>query len=106
MLKADGKLVEAEQQFLRELARQLGLTDSRLDQALTLSETALQQPPSTDQLEFFLQDLIRVAFVDGRLTSEERAILKRVSAPLKWSTTTLNQQIQAVRNSIVRRSKT
>jgi hypothetical protein len=44
--------------------------------------------------------------VDGRLTSEERAILKRVSAPLKWSTTTLNQQIQAVRNSIVRRSKT
>ena len=106
MLKADGKLVEAEQQFLRELARQLGLTDSRLDQALTLSETALQQPPSTDQLELFLQDLIRVAFVDGRLTSEERAILKRVSAPLKWSTTTLNQQIQAVRNSIVRRSKT
>ncbi|MFM7830575.1 MAG: hypothetical protein ACKPJD_02245, partial [Planctomycetaceae bacterium] len=73
--------------------------------AVTLAETALQIPPSTDQLELLLQDLIRVAFVDGRLTSDERAILKRFAAPLKWSGTTLNQQIQSVRNSIVRQSK-
>ena len=106
MLQADGQLVEAEQRFLRELASRLSLTDVRFDQALTLSETALQQPPSTTQLELFLQDLIRVAFVDGRMTREERAILKRISVPLKWSSTTLNQQIQAVRNSIIRRSKT
>jgi len=105
MLKADGQLVAAESQFLRELATQLGMTQARMEQALTLAETALQIPPSTDQLELLLQDLIRVAFVDGRLTSEERAILKRFAAPLKWSSTTLNQQMQSVRNSIVRRSK-
>jgi len=105
MLKADGQIVAAEALFLRELAKQLGLTEARMEQALTLSETALQTPPSSDQLVLLLHDLIRVAFLDGRITREERAILKRLAAPLKWSGTTLNQQIQAVRNSIVRQSK-
>jgi uncharacterized tellurite resistance protein B-like protein len=105
MILADGRTTEAESQLLSHLATQFGMTEEQRQQAVSMAETALQQPPSPDQLQVFLHDLIRVAFVDGTVTREERAILKRLSAPLNWTTAQLNREIQNVRNSIVRQSR-
>ena len=105
MLMSDGELAEVEKEFLRGLAECQQIPAERLEECIAAAKSATDEislPGDTAQARLLMQDLMRVAFVDGRVTRHELAMLRKISGPLNWSTADVRQAIGRTRKELVR----
>ena len=105
MLMSDGELAEVEKEFLRGLAECQQIPAERLEECIAAAKSATDEislPGDTAQARLLMQDLMRVAFVDGRVTRHELAMLRKISGPLNWSDADVRQAIGRTRKELVR----
>ena len=105
MLLSDGELAEAEQEFLRQLSQRQGISEDRLGECIAAAKSATDEillPRDIEQARLLMKDLMRVAFVDGQVTSGEMKMLKKLSGPLNWSNSDVRQAIGRTRKELVR----
>ena len=82
-----------------------GEMDGYLGECIAAAKSATDEillPRDIEQARLLMKDLMRVAFVDGRVTSGEMKMLKKLSGPLNWSNSDVRQAIGRTRKELVR----
>jgi uncharacterized tellurite resistance protein B-like protein len=105
MLLSDGELAKAEKEFLRQLSQRQEISEDRLEECIAAAKSSTDDillPGDIEQVRLLMKDLMRVAFVDGRVTSGEMKMLKKLSGPLNWSNSDVRQAVGRTRKELVR----
>ena len=105
MLLSDGELAKAEKEFLRQLSQRQEISADRLEECIAAAKSSTDDillPGDIEQARLLMNDLMRVAFVDGRVTSGEMKMLKKLSGPLNWSNSDVREAVGRTRKELVR----
>src|SRR5437763_11416545 len=86
ILSADGLMNDAERQLLEAAMTEAGLDDAARDQirhfeGSSEAAAALRDTPEADRMAF-IDKLVEAALVDGKLSHQETAAVKRIAAAL------------------------
>ena len=108
MVMSDGELHPRERKYVTEMANRRGVKGERLDQILATaaaSNQPIQVPQSPEAGRLFMDQLIRAALIDGRITRQEQQILLTVSARFNWSKADLKYALARNRTALFKQSK-
>ena len=86
VLSADGMMTDTERDFLKKAMTRMGLSDEEREQVTYFENTdgaeeAIAELPQQDRREF-LDELVVAALVDGKLSPQELASVKRIALAL------------------------
>lgn len=108
MVAVDGEIHEKEKQYLTNLLKRRGISLERINQVLTTAdadEQPLPLPDNREQLQLFMDHLIRAALIDGRITGKEKRLLRRVCGQMGWSLGDLKAAIYRNREHLYKQAR-
>ena len=108
MVMSDGELHPRERKYVTEMANRRGVKGERLDQILATaaaSNQPIKVPQSPEAGRLFMDQLIRAALIDGRITRQEQQILLTASARFNWSKADLKYALARNRTALFKQSK-
>ena len=108
MVMSDGELHPRERKFIVGMANRRGVKGDRLKQILATAAAStdpIQVPQSPELRRQFMDQLIRAALIDGRITRQEQQILLQVSTKLNWSKADLKIAVARNRSALFKQSK-
>jgi hypothetical protein len=103
LLLVDGEVPDAETQFIQGLAKRHNVPQFHLEQCIETAKESLDEnvlPANKEQAKIMMNDLLLVAFADGKVTGLEAEMLLRMSSPLGWTKTDLKQAIARTRKTL------
>ncbi|MDE0938254.1 MAG: TIM44-like domain-containing protein, partial [Mariniblastus sp.] len=108
MVMSDDELHPRERKLITQMANRRGVKGERLDQILATASAStdpIQIPQSPEEGRLFMDQLIRAALIDGRITRQEQQILLRVSKQFNWSHADLKYAVARNRTKLFKQSK-
>ena len=108
MVMSDGELHPRERKLITNMANRRGVKGERLDHILATASAStdpIQVPKSPELSRQFMDQLIRAALIDGRITRQEQQILLQVSKRLNWAIADLKHAIARNRSDLFKQSK-
>jgi uncharacterized tellurite resistance protein B-like protein len=98
MAMADGQISEREVNLVADRCAELGLSADDLQRAITYGlgdDAALELPPSTEERESLMIDLVRMMGADGRLDESEKRLFALAAAKMRISSDDLDRLISS-----------
>ncbi|MES2588391.1 MAG: hypothetical protein V4622_05370 [Bacteroidota bacterium] len=97
----DGKILETEKKLLNRIAQKLSLTDEQVKEILDNQDTYQAIPPYSreERYERFVQ-LVQMAMIDGIMSHEELALVKKLGVSLGFSEETIETKTKVIIDKI------
>lgn len=108
IMAVDGELHPKEKEHLTNLAVRRGFSKSRLSQifsAALASDEPIKLPEKPPEVRAFMDHLIRVALIDGKLTGSEKKVLVQIGERVGWVAADLNVAITRNRSALYREAQ-
>jgi uncharacterized tellurite resistance protein B-like protein len=93
----DGKILESENSLLNRIAQKLSLTDEQVKEIIENSDNYPVIPPYSreERYERYVQ-LLQMALIDGVMSPEEEAAVKKLGAALGFSEETVGEKTKLI----------
>jgi uncharacterized Zn finger protein (UPF0148 family) len=104
----DGNIDEKENKLLQKMAVNRGITPVKLDSIVTsIKEHGLHipNPKSRDEAQEFLKCMVRMCLADGKVTSQEKQLIKQLVSRMNYTDIDIDQMIKKERNSLYKAAK-
>lgn len=108
MVMSDGELHPRERNLITKMANRRGVKGECLEQILAAALATtdpIQVPQSTGVKRQFMDQLIRSALIDGRITRKELQLLMQISKQFNWTNADLKYAVARNRSALFKQSK-
>lgn len=108
MMAADGEIAPRERQLLQAAARARRLPQSVLENMLSAAEAGTFEPPEPLTLSdatVWLQGMIRMALIDGRLTPHEMELLQKMAQRCNYTAYDLSMLLKKEKGRLYRAAR-
>ncbi len=100
LMLADGHIDDTEKELLQNLAQSKGIGNAKLQQivnSVSAGELEVPQPESLQACKEFLRCMVLMCLMDGKVTSSERDLLKKLVAKMGYTDVDINMMIKKER---------
>lgn len=108
VMNADGTIDEKERAWLEKMGRRRNVPKNELDElvnAVRSGEVKPVLPDDLDQGRHFFNSMIQVCLVDGKVTNDERRLLKRLVSKLGYTEVDIGYMINRERARLYREAR-
>ena len=109
IMLSDGAIDKKEQSLLEKMARAKGISQQKLAMIIkTIQENGphIPNPKSSEAAHEFLKCMIRMCLSDGKVTSTEKAMLKKLVSKMEYTDIDINLTIKKERAKLYSTAKT